>query len=545
MSIHYRKISYCVALLLLGFLLAACGGGGGGSSASGTTVSGTVMAGPVSGSTVIVKNSVGTTVAGPVTTGTDGSYTVTIPAAAMTGDLVFEASGGTFPDEATAPAVVTLTTLSAQVAAGSLAAGTQVTIDPASTIIHKLMAGGQTRTAAFTSYSSNFGYKPDCRIKPAFANLSSAATRPERLSGLRTAAFSQLASNMGIQAAKQFDLIHAIGTDLADGTIAGGSVVDGKTVPPDVANRYGEALITYQQSANNKSRLKADQIGAPVFIKTAYTDTYKVEYLTGTMAAVQGKTMFKIRLTNRVGGAAATGKAVTLRPYMYMSTKSHSTPMESVVESSTPGEYDCTVYYVMSTAMAGVSMGIWELKVTVDGESVKFFPTVAMPMGGTTTLAKLTGVIDRSDPSKPVDTDSIMGMAGKETRTWFLFNDGLSGSAGNNTFKLFLATKEMANSMLTFPAVKINDTLFNEAGTSWPVNTIVVEVSTDKLNWTPATATGNGHWSVSGLTGLAAGTQGSIYVKLTVNGLQKTTDGNLAGASNGYQTFTVTPMPAP
>jgi hypothetical protein len=196
--------------------------------------------------------------------------------------------------------------------------------------------------------------------------------------------------------------------------------------------------------------------------------------------------------------------------------------------------------------MAGVSMGVWELKITIDGtESTKFFPNVAMPMGGTTTLAKLTGVIDRTDPANPVDTDSIMGMAGKETRTWFLFNDGLSGSAGNNTFKLFLATKEMANSMLTFPAVKINDTLLNQAGTPWTVSSLTVEVSTDKLTWTQATDAGNGHWSVSGLTGLAAGTPGSIYVQLKVNGLQKTTDGNVAGASNGYQTFTVTPLQAP
>jgi hypothetical protein len=342
-------------------------------------------------------------------------------------------------------------------------------------------------------------------------------------------------------------LAEDLADDSLDGLKPGGAAVttaSSITIPADIGNWFASALMTFQMNTSlNKSKLKADQIGSPLFFRKALTASYVVEYESVTpMSATMGKTMFRIKLTNRADGTPASGKAVTLRPYMYMATKSHTTPMEAVIESTTPGTYDCTVYYVMSTAMAGVPMGVWELKVTVDaGESVKFFPTVGMPMGSTT-LAKLTGVIDRNDPANPVDTDSIMGMAGKETRTWFLFNDGLSGPVGNNTFKLFLATKEMTNSMLTFPAVKTGDTLLNQAGVSWGVNSIAVEVSTDKATWITATDAGNGHWTAAGLTGLTAGTTGSVYVRLTVNGLQKTTDGNVVGANNGYQTFTVTSM---
>lgn len=530
----YRILS-ALTLFSLTLLLAACGGSG--DSTSSTTVSGVVMAGPAGGSTVTVKTVSGAQAAPLITTAADGSFSVAIPNTALAGDLIFEASGGTFQDEATATNGVTLGTFSAHVPAGSLAAGASVTIDPASTIIRELIKGGKSRATALTAFATAFGYTPDATIRPVFAGLSTAATTSQRLAGLRAAAFSQLTMNLGIAAAKQHELILALADDLSDdildGLRTGGAAVttiSGTPLPEDIGNRFAAALMDFQLSANNRSKLKPDQIGAPVFVKKALTASYIVEYLPGSMAATTGKSMFKIRLTNRSNGTPASGKAVTLRPYMYMATKSHTTPMEAVVESGTPGTYDCTVYYVMSTAMDGMSMGVWELKVTIDAtESARFYPVVAMPMGGTT-LARLTGV-----------SDAIMGLAGIEKRTWFLFNDGLSGLSGNHTFKLFLATKEMGT-MLTFPAVKVGDSLMNETGSAWTVNTITVEVSTDKTTWVTAVDSGAGHWTASGLTGLAAGTAGQIYVRLSVNGEQKTTDGSAVGASNGYQTFSVTPL---
>ncbi len=532
-----KFIQLLTLTLLLG-VMAACSSS---SSSETTTVNGSVFAGPANGAKVKVKNVLGT-YSTSVTTGTDGTFSVTLPNAVVSSELIFEAKGGTYTDEATATSGVTFGALSAHVAAGTLNSGAQVTVDPSSTIIRELLRvkkGPENRAAALAAFANAFGYTPDTTIKPVFAGLSTAATTAQRLAGLRAAAFSQLAKDLGITPAKQHELILALAEDLSDDTLnglktGGGAVTTASAtaIPTDIDTRFANALMAFQlDSTLNKSKLKPDQIGAPAFTKTALTTSYIVEYVPGTMAATTGKTMFKIKLTNRSNGTIASGKTVTLRPYMYMSTKSHTTPMESVVESSSvPGTYDCTVYYVMSSAMNGMSMGVWELKVTIDGtEVVKFYPVVGMPMG-TTKLAKLIGI-----------NDAIMGMAGQEKRTWFLFYDNLTlAMGGTYTFKLFLATKEMG-AMLSFPAVKINDTLNNAAGTSWTVNTILVEASTDKTTWVTATDLGSGHWSAAGLTGLSAGTAGSIYVRLTVNGEQKTLDGNAVGATNGYQTFTVTP----
>jgi hypothetical protein len=68
-----------------------------------------------------------------------------------------------------------------------------------------------------------------------------------------------------------------------------------------------------------------------------------------------------------------------------------------------------------------------------------------------------------------------------------------------------------------------------------------VSVSTDNATWIAATAATGGHWTVSGLTGLTTGQTGTVYVELTVNGEQKTTDGKAPSGVNGYATFTVTP----
>lgn len=523
-----------MSLLSLSFVIFGCGGGGSGNTpaTATTSVSGTVAAGPANGAVVSVKAN-GVEVAKSAATAADGSFTVAIPNTELSKDLIFEASGGTFPDEATSTPGVAMGTFSAHLPGGTLTAGSNVTIDPSSTIIQKLVAGGSTKAAAESAFAAAFGYTPDCSVRPAFATISSASTTSQRLAGLRAAAFSQLTKNLLNDPTKQFELIQALADDLSDGILdgkkTGGTAVttaSGSVIPVDIANRFTSALINFQMSALNKSKLTPDNIGAPVFSKTAMTTSYKVEYLPGTMAAAQGKTNFKIKLST-LAGAPAPGKTVTLRPYMYMAAKSHTTPSDPVVDNN-DGTYSCTAYYVMSSTMNGISMGVWELKITIDGaESAYFYPVVAMSMGSTS-LTKLTGI-----------SDSMMGMAGAEKRTWFLFNDGLTGMGGTYSFKLFVATKE---TMTNFPAVYVGKVLKDQNGADWTVSTMIVQASTDKSTWVTATETGNGHWTAAGLTGLASGVSGSIYVRVMVNGEQKSTDGTAASGANAYQTFTVVPM---
>jgi len=520
----------CILLCCLSLVTSGCGGGSSSSPAAPTTaVSGSVLAGPVSGASVTVKTVGGTLVAGPVATDGTGSYTIAVPTAALASELVFEASGGAYPDEATATAGVALGALTARMAAGTLAAGSFVSLDPSSTIVEKLMAGGMARTAAEGAFSAAFGYTPNCSVKPAFAALSSAATDAQWLAGLRAAAFSQLTRDLGLAPAKQSELLQALADDLADGTLdgreAGGAAAataSGTPIPADIGNRFCQAFMTFQTSSLNKSKLTADKVGTLPFNTVALTAGYKVEYLPGTAAAAQGKTSFRLRLTNLADGTPAAGKTVTLTPFMHMATTSHSAPADAVTDNG-DGTYACVVYYQMAS---GSGMGVWELRVAINGETASFYPPVAMAMGSTPRVV-LKGVADK--------VPAMTG--GAAARTYNIFNDGLSGM-GPFTFKLFIAALDDAM-MMKFPAVSAGSTLHDQTGAAWTVAAMTVQVSTDGTAWVNATDNGAGHWSASGLTGLASG--GTVSVRVTVNGEQKTTDGAPLAGANGSGAFTIVP----
>lgn len=524
-----------IAILCLSLVIFGCGGGGSGSSpsASTTSISGSVLAGPAMGAVVIIK-SAGVEIARSGASAADGSFTVNIPTSELSKDLIFETSDGTFPDEATSTPGVAMGAFTAYVSGGTLTAGANVTIDPSSTIIQKLVAGGRTRTAAEGVFASAFGYTPDCSIKPAFATISSASTTSQRLTGLRAAAFSQLTKDLGLTPAKQFELIQALSDDLSDGVLnglkAGGTPVttaSGNAIPVDIANCFAKALMTFQASALNKSKLTTDKIDPPPFAKKALTASYLVEYIPGMMSAAQGKTSFKIKLSNRSDGSPATGKTITLMPRMYMPTMSHAAPVDTVVESATPGTYDCSVYYLMAS---GPGMGIWELKVMIGMETATFYPPVAMAMG-TTSRATLKGVSDV--------IGSMMGM-GTSPRSYYLFNDG-STFGMSSSFKLFIAAAD-DSMMMKFPAVSAGTTLHDQMNAAWTVNggTSSVLVSSDGgSSWVTAADNGGGHWSATGLNGLASG--GAIRVKVNINGEQKTTTGSatLSTSNLDYALFTV------
>jgi hypothetical protein len=523
-SAHAIKISILLCLSLITF---GCGGSGGTGAVSTptTSISGVVLAGPASGTTVIVKTTAGTEVArATVPTDGNGAFTIAIPTSALASDLVFEASGGTFPDEATATPGVALGTLTAHIAAGTLAAGANVTIDPSSTIIQKLVAGGKARTAAFSTFSTAFGYKPNGSIKPAFANLSSAATTAERLAGVKVAAFSQLTKDLGLAPSKQSELLQALADDLSDGTLDGKkngiavTTASGAAIPADAANCFSESLLAFVTGIQNKSKLTVDKIDVLPFNKIALTASFKIEYVPGMMAATQGKTTFKIKVSN-LDGTPATGKTITLTPKMNMATSSHAAPVDSVVESATLGTYDAAVYYLMAS---GPGMGVWELKVSIGTETATFFPPVAMAMGSTS-RATLKGVGDQ--------IGAMMGM-GTAKRTYYLFNEGMTGG----TAKLFIAALDDAM-MTKFPAVSAGSTLHDQSGAAVTISAITVELSTDKATWVAATDGGNGHWSAAGLTIPASG--GHVYARVTVNGEQKTTDGTALSATNGFADFTI------
>ena len=521
---------FFVGLVLLPIiaLLHACGGSGGSSGAPGTTtVTGSVFAAPVAGATVVVLNSRGTTtIAGPVATLSDGTYSVTIPDASLVSDLIFSSTGGTFTDEATAT-VTSAKTLAAYVVGGSLSSASSVNLDPASTIVADLVRShGKTLSEANTIFSGAFGYTPDISVAP--KNASSASVM-ERLAALRAITFSQLTKDLSLNPNQQFDLLTAVAEDLADGTLDGKNIsnpvsLGTGTVCEDIQNKFDQSLVGLMtNTAVNLTGLTADQISPLPFAKVALTNSYRVEYIPGMMAAAQGKTAFKIRITNQSDDSPATGLTVSLMPMMNMAAMGHSTPVDTITDNG-DGTYSCTVYYLMAS---GPGMGYWDLKVMIGGmmgETATFYPAVAMAMGSTTVRATLKG-----------QNDIISSMTGTEKRSYYLFNGGLTGTT---VFNLFIAAKE---SMMSFPAVSGGTTLHDDTGTAWTVNPIAVSASTDGSTWIAAADNTVGHWSVSGLSGLSSGVTGTIYVKMNINGEDKTTNGNAASGTNGYASFTVTP----
>ena len=528
---HWFKM----VLLLLVSLLTACGGGG--SSTDTASITGTVVAAPVSGANLVITDRNGNVLAGPVTTAADGQYSIDIENASLSGDMIFQATGGTYTDEASA-ATTSAGMLSAYVPGGTLTSGSAVHLTPASTMLHAMViTHAMTYATAQTAFAAAFGFNADPSIAPADAtNPATGATQAQLLAGLRAAAFSQLTRELGLTAGEQFDLLNALAQDIAHGDfngedMSGPIMVGAITLPADIQNRFTQALVSFHGSANDQTGLSNSQLGTLMLARFALSNTYQLEYMPGMMDAMQGKTMFMLRITRRDTGVPVTGLMLSLMPMMHMDAHMHSTPVDGCNETATAGTYSCTLYYLMASSMMNnISMGYWELTVMAGmGESATFYPSVMMAMGDTA-RATLKG-----------QSDMIAGMMMPEQRSYYLFKDGLSGTTGNHTFNLFMAAKE---SMMSYPVVSMN-TVLNSGDMTYEltVNSMTVEVSTNQTDWVMASDNGNGHWSASGISGLNDGTAGTLYVRMNINGEQKTTDGMTPAGdgSNDYAMFTVTP----
>jgi hypothetical protein len=508
-------------------------------SGSSTTVSGSVVAGPASGTSVTVSTVSGVVVAGPVTTAADGTYSVLIPSAALSSDLIFVASGGSFPDEATSASGVALGTLTAHVSAGTLTAGSNVSLDPSSTIIQRLITGGKTRAQAESDFAAAFGYNPDTTVKPAFATISTASSTPQRLLGFRAAVFSRLTQDLGLSAAQQFDLIKALAEDLTDGKLDGkkGSTLLTATslaamgIPgiasysDDISNRYVTALLNFQSSAINKSKLKTSQINAPPFGKVSYTTNYRVEYISPTDGEFVSRDNFQLKITKLSDGSPASGLAssIVLKPDMVMGSVMGTIWPNATVETGTSGIYTGRVYYSMETK--GLDM-YWKLNVQIGAETAVFYPNIsAFNMMDTVSVKYSNG------------TDLTTGSTKRSYRIW---RDGLTaGAAGTYDFTVFVSSTDAVNTLPVF------------AGQSWTtaaltLSTVVLQGSIDGTNWFTLTSAGStGRFSASGLS-MTKGVTGKVYVKLSINGNIYTSnglafDGGTTQTSNAVQVFNVTP----
>ena len=514
--------------LALGSVLAL--GGCGGSSddndltSDSASIEGSIFAASVVGAQVTALDVNGNVIAGPVTTDSSGGYRISITNVNLAGDLQFVSSGGTFTDEASGLAT-DAAEMSVYVAGGTLSSGDEVHATPGSTILHQLvMLHGLTLGAAQEAFANAFSFTPDFSVAPTDATApGAAASDEERLAGLRAAVMSQLALDLGFTAQQQFALMQALAEDLADGSLDGQGNNGNVMIPgnlgalaADIGNRYALAIENFR-NGNDNSGLNPTQIGTMPFARIAHSATYRFEYVAGAMAAMEGKTQFKLRVRNLADDSVASGLNLSLMPKMNMAMHTHSTPMpgNACTEEGATGDYNCTVYYLMSSEMAGISMGYWMLNVMAGmNESVTFYPGVMMGMNGNG-RHQLKGV-----------NDLLADMnGGLSARPYFLFKDEVTSTMSGHDVSLFVATRE---SMMSFPALTTGMTLNSGTTSQLDVTSVEVELSTDKLNWSSAVDNGNGYYGVTGLSGLSNGVAGHVYMKLSVNGELKTTNGELS-----------------
>lgn len=253
-----------------------------------------------------------------------------------------------------------------------------------------------------------------------------------------------------------------------------------------------------------------------------------------------GKTIFDINI-QETDGTAVSSVIPNMMPMMAMAAgHKHSSPHTGCTETDIDGNAQCSVYFLMPSEMNNVVMGIWDLEFSLPeyAEVVNFTPMVKMAMGDTV-LAKLKGGADDQMPSMAMTmamSDMSMNeMPASSPRTYFLFNNGITHMEGTHSVELFLAAKE---SMTSFPALTSGLTLNSATDAELSIDSIdnvVVKVSADNINWTEATSQGEGIWQATDISGLTT----KLYVSLTVNGEQKTLDGEVADENNASAIFTL------
>ncbi len=227
------------------------------------TISGSVVKGPVTGTTVTFfslndDGSKGVTL-GTTTTDSNGNYTVTLNPA-PTSPFLAETSGGSYVDEATG----TISTLLSNdsLSAALLAGTTRATITP---LTHIAAARAQALAAAGTPLataisSSNTGVATQYGIENIITTLPPAAnnadrvatsTRAERVYALVLAGFAQQANELNV---RPIDLANALAEDAKDGLFDGqnaGAAISVNTIGGASLSLPITAGTTDMQSAIN------------------------------------------------------------------------------------------------------------------------------------------------------------------------------------------------------------------------------------------------------------------------------------------------------
>jgi hypothetical protein len=234
-------------------LLAGCGGGGSGSSGSsgvssgvssgggidattpsaqGTSMSGNVVKGPVSGATVQAFAVSGGVMGAPISsTTTDVNGAFTMPMGNYAGPVMLQMNGGTYTDEATGSPMAMgpgdmMTAVLPTIAAGTTVSGVAVTpLTAMAQAMAQRMPGGLTdaNIAAANTAVGNYFMVHDIvhtqPINPLVPGSATGATPDMMNYGMTLAAMSQYAKGAGMTSSSGF--VTAMMNDASDGVIDG------------------------------------------------------------------------------------------------------------------------------------------------------------------------------------------------------------------------------------------------------------------------------------------------------------------------------------
>ena len=572
-----------IAALALGLTLAACGGSG--SSPGGTTtISGTAIAGAVSG-TVAVRDSGGTVLA--TATVTAGAFSVALADSALAGELDFVVTGS-YTDEMSA-ATVNLTTthpLALRTAAGHFTAGQtgNAPITPDTTVIRNLVANhGLTLAQAQAAFQNAFGYSPDLSavpFDPAATDSATAASRPQadRDASFRAGAMSALAKNLGLNSDAIAELPAALARDLTDGDLDGHDGANPVTIgsidlsalhaADGMAFRQLKSYTTFAGAEVNHDHahlaapasgfpaLPYDAPGAEKIITTAQGRHLRIKLETEAAAPFDAgfwtaRVRHRLTMLDADNGDAPIDinndpdiVGVSNHPMMYMlNGHHHTTPHSHDPNSLGSGQYELDNYYVMASAMgSGTPMGVWDyvayIKEDTDGNrataelttEVIFHPQVKMTMGGKVLVATASNAEDQWTNMEGVT----------QARPYRVWLHEVTANGGGHDLTLFVSTQNIANPApgadphahtMSFPSVYVGRTLQGPVDSTTgmrpdvPITSVTVEASTtDGASWQELVADGtSGRYSITALSGLS----GTLQVRLTVNGKEMKT---VAGA---------------
>lgn len=325
-----QPVLAAASLLASSLLLFACGGS---SSTPGMpppavgTISGSVVLGPVSGSTVrafaITGGTMGAQVGGG-TTDAAGNFTISIGHYA--GSLMLQTSGGSYIDEATGATMAVAAGDALACAIPTLAADattTGIQVTPLTAMAHARvhhMAGGLTdanisaANAAVGGYFSVSDILHVAPMNPMVAGSGAGASQDARDYGMAIAAMSQYAHGLGMTTSS--GIVTAMMDDATDGVMDGmmsgaaigmGGGMMGGTMMASTAGTTGmaDAMAAFIGSARNSSGLTMSDMQA-LMAKLAGSNGQLSGAGGGTSAGMISGTATK----GPVAGATVTAYAV-------------------------------------------------------------------------------------------------------------------------------------------------------------------------------------------------------------------------------------------